>query len=182
MHSQPFCPLRPLPASCTPLHSTPGCSKFLNATTMFMIKSYLWSLKPSHIGDTISRVLVCQLTSLLTTRTFSTFPPPKSSCVDKHIGQNFFPPSTSLYLSSPENWEPNLMLLLDDGMSILKRGIVTMPLSTAELLTCVYFWAVGIIPSSYFPCCPCLMRITNHGPERIHSDITQTSSISKYII
>ena len=130
MHLQPFCPLQPLPASCTPLCSTPRCSKLPNATTMFMIKSYLQLLKPSHVGNTISKVLVCQSTLLLTTRTFSTFPPLKSSCIDKHIGQNFFLPSTSLYISVPENWEPNPTLLLDDGTSTLKKGIVTMPLST----------------------------------------------------
>ena len=128
MHSQPFCPLQPLPASCTPLHSTPGHLCLPNATTMFTIKSYLRLLKPSHVGDTILRVPVHQSMPLPTTGTFSTFPLPRSLCVDKHIGQNFFPPSTLSYISIPENWEPNPTLLLDDGMSTQKRGIVTMPL------------------------------------------------------
>ena len=130
MRSQPYCPLRPLLASCTPLCSTPRHSKLPNTTMMFTIKSYLQSLKPSHVGDTISRDPVLQLTLLLTTGTFSTFPPPKLSCIGKHIGQNSFPPSTSSYVSVLENWEQNPMLLLDDGTSTLKRGIVTMPLST----------------------------------------------------
>ena len=130
MHSQPLCPLRPLPASCTLLHSTPGHLRLPNTTTMSTIKSYLQSLKPSPIGDTISRVPVHKSTSLPTTGISSTFPPPRSLHVDKHIGQNFFPPSTLSYISILENWEPNLTLLLDDGTSTLKRGIATMPLST----------------------------------------------------
>ena len=58
------------------------------------------------------------------------FPLPKSSHVNRHVGRNSFPPSILLYVSVPENLERNPTLLLDDGMSTLKRGIVTMPLST----------------------------------------------------
>ena len=112
------------------MRSTHRRSKLPNATTMFTIKSYSRSLKPSHVGDTISRVPVCQLMLSPTTRTFSTFLPPKSSRVNKHIGQTFFPPSTSLSVSAPEKWERNQTLLLDDGTSTLKRGIATTPLST----------------------------------------------------
>ena len=45
--------------------------------------------------------------------------------------------------SIPENWEPNPMLLLDDGMSTLKRGIATMPLSihrTTDLCSLPNSW------------------------------------------
>ena len=83
MRLQPYCPLRPLLVSCTLLHSTPECLCPLNATTMSTIKRYLRLLKPSHIGDTISRGPVHQSTSSPTTRTFSTFPLPRSSHVDK---------------------------------------------------------------------------------------------------
>ena len=159
-----YCPLWPLLASCTPLCSTPRRSHLLNTTTMSMIKSYSQSLKPWHVGDTISRVPVHQLTLLPITGTFSTFPPPKSSHVNRHIGQNFFPPSTSSCIFSVlENWEPNPTLLLDNGTSTLKRGIATMPLSTLRTTGLCLLPAVGIIPSSYFPCCPHLMRITNYG-------------------
>ena len=79
MCSQPFCPLRPLLESYTPLCSTPRHSHLRNATAMSMIKSYSQSLKPSPIGDTISRVPVHQSMLLPTIRTFSTFPLPKSS-------------------------------------------------------------------------------------------------------
>src|SRR5882724_12070925 len=59
----------------------------------------------------------------------NTFQRPKSSHVSKHDGPNTLPPSTSSSIFVLENSVPNLMHSLDDGTSILKRGIVTMPVS-----------------------------------------------------
>src|SRR5882724_6947048 len=64
------------------------------------------------------------------TGTCNTFQQPKSSHVGKHDGPNTFPDSTSSFVSVLENSEPNPTHLLDDGTSILKRGIATMPVST----------------------------------------------------
>src|SRR5882672_8092675 len=61
------------------------------------------------------------------TRICNTFQQPKSSHIDKHDGPNIFPVSTSSSASVPESLEPNPMHSLDDGTSILKRGIATMP-------------------------------------------------------
>src|SRR5882724_2726873 len=59
----------------------------------------------------------------------NTFQRPKSSHIGKHNGPNTFPPSTSSSVFVLENSVPNPIHSLDDGMSILKRGIATMPAS-----------------------------------------------------
>src|SRR5882724_4774528 len=46
------------------------------------------------------------------------------------------------------------MHLLDDGTSILKRGIATMPVSTHRTIACIHFRATGIVPPSYNPLNP----------------------------
>src|SRR5882672_11064657 len=69
----------------------------------------------------------------LITRTCNIFPRPKSSHVNKHDGPNTFLGSTSSSVSIPENSEPNPTHLLDNGTSILKRGIATMPVSTRRI-------------------------------------------------
>ena len=100
-----------------------------NATTMFTMKSYSLSTKHSNDGDTTLKVLATPLMWSPITGISNTSPQPKSSCVDKHVGPNTFLLSTLSSVSVLENLEPNLTLSLDDGMSILKRGIATMPLS-----------------------------------------------------
>ena len=129
MCSQPYYPSRPLPASCTQLLSTHVHSTPQNATTMFTTKSYSLSMKHSNDGDTILKVPATPSMWSLITGISNTSPQPKSSRVDKHDGLNTFPLSTLSSISVLENLGPSLTLLLDDGTSILKRGIVTMPLS-----------------------------------------------------
>src|SRR5882724_6966297 len=63
------------------------------------------------------------------TRICNTFQRPKSLHVGKHDGPNTFPLSTSSSVSILENSAPKLTHSLDNGMSILKRGIATMPVS-----------------------------------------------------
>src|SRR5882724_5144449 len=63
------------------------------------------------------------------TRICNIFQQPKSSHIDKHIDPNIFLDSISSSVSIPENSEPNPTHSLDDGTSILKRGIATMPAS-----------------------------------------------------
>src|SRR5882672_7139484 len=116
-------------ASCTPLHSTPGLFPLWNSTMMSTTKSYLRFLKVSNNGDITLKALDFQLTWSPITGTCNTFQQPKSSCVDKHDGLNIFPASTSSSTSVPENSEPNPTHSLDDGTSIFKRGIATMPVS-----------------------------------------------------
>src|SRR5467141_4368061 len=116
-------------ASCTRLHSTPGLFPLRNSTTMSMTKSSSLFLKLSSDGDITSKALDFRSMWSPITRTCNIFPRPKSSHVDKHDGPNIFPASTSSSASVPENSEPNPMHLLDDGTSILKRGIATMPVS-----------------------------------------------------
>src|SRR5882672_5737005 len=116
-------------ASCTQLHSTPGLFPLRNSITTSTTKSYLRYLKLSNDGDITSKALDFRSMWSPITGTCNIFPRPKSSRVDKHDGPNTFPGSTSSSVSVPENSEPNPTHLLDDGTSILKRGIATMPLS-----------------------------------------------------
>ena len=129
MCSQPYYPSRPLPASCTQLLSTRIHSTPRNTTTMFTTKSYSLSSKLSSDGDTTSKVLATPSMWSLITGISNTSPQLKSSHINKHDGLNTSPLLTSSSVSVPENSEPNPTLLLDDGTSILKRGIATMPLS-----------------------------------------------------
>src|SRR5882672_6886194 len=122
-------------ASCTQLHSTPGPFPLRNSITMSMTKSYLQYLKLSNDGDITLKALDFRSTWSPITGTCNTFQRPKSSCVDKHDGPNIFPASTSSSASIPENLEPNPTHSLDDGTSILKRGIATMPVSTHRTST-----------------------------------------------
>src|SRR5882724_4143563 len=93
-----------------------------------MTKSYLRFLKLSNDGDTISKALHYRSTWSPITGTCNTFQRPKSLHVGKHDGPNTFPPSISLFDFGWENSVPNPTHLLDDGTSILKRGVATMPL------------------------------------------------------
>src|SRR5882724_8775871 len=63
------------------------------------------------------------------------FQHPKSLHISKNDGPNTFLLSTSSSISILENSEPNLMHSLDNGMSILKRGIATMPVSIHRTTT-----------------------------------------------
>src|SRR5882724_2913312 len=64
------------------------------------------------------------------TRTCNIFPQPRSSCGTKHIGPNTSRLLTSSYSLGPGSLVPNLTHLLNDGMSILKREVATMPVLT----------------------------------------------------
>src|SRR5882672_3484028 len=94
---------------------------------MSTTKSYLQFLKLSNHGNITLKALDFRSTWSLIIGICNTFQQPKSSRVDKHVGPNIFLASTSSSASIPENSEPNLMHSLDDGTSILKRGIATMP-------------------------------------------------------
>ena len=123
-----YCPLQPPLASCTQLLFTPKPLGLPNATMMFMTRSYVLSTKPFNDGNITSKVPVWLLMLLLITETFNTSLQPKSSRVDKLDGPSAFWPSTSLFTFGLASSVPSLMHWLDDGTSILKRGIVTMPL------------------------------------------------------
>src|SRR5882724_9726941 len=113
-----------------PLHSTPRHFPLRNSTMTSTTKSSSRFLKPSNDGDITWKALDFRSTWSPITGTCNTFQRPKSSHVSKHNGLNTFPDSTSSFVSVPESSEPNPTHSLDDGTSILKRGIVTMPVST----------------------------------------------------
>src|SRR5882724_8540768 len=94
---------------------------------MFTTKSYSRFLKLSNVGDIISKALHSRSTWSPITGICNTFQQPKSSRIGKHDGPNTFPPSTSSSVFGLENSVPNPTHSLDDGTSILKRGIATMP-------------------------------------------------------
>src|SRR5882724_6612039 len=102
---------------------------------MFTTKSYSRFLKLSNVGDIISKALHSRSTWSPITGICNTFQQPKSSCIGKHNGPNTFPPSTSSSVFGLENSVPNPMHSLDDGTSILKRGIATMPVSIHRTTT-----------------------------------------------
>src|SRR5882724_2253898 len=135
MHSPLYFQLQHQMANCTRLHSTPEHFLPQNSIMMFMTKSYLQFLKLSNIGDIISKALHSRLMWSPITRICNTFQRPKSLHVDKHNGPNTFPLSTSSSISILENLAPKLTHSLDDGMSILKRGIATMPVSIHRTIT-----------------------------------------------
>src|SRR5882724_5424326 len=116
-------------ANYTQLHSTPEHFPPRNSITMFMTKSYLRFLKLSNVGDIISKALHFQSMWSPITRICNTFQRPKSSHIGKHDGPNTFLDSTSSFVSILESSAPNLTHSLDNGTSILKRGIATMPVS-----------------------------------------------------
>src|SRR5882724_1089281 len=122
-------------ANCTRLHSTPERLPLWSLITMFMTKSYSQFLKLSNDGGTISKALHYRSTWSPITGTCNIFQRPKSSHISKHDGLNIFPPSISLFDFSWENMVPNPTHLLDDGTSILKRGVATMPLLTCRITT-----------------------------------------------
>src|SRR6266481_8135904 len=143
MRLQPYSLLQHLLASYTQLLSIPARFTNRNATMTFTTKSYSRYLKLSPNGNIISRAPVHPLTSSLITETFSIFLRPRSSRVVRQDGPNTFLGSTSLFASVPGSSEPNPMHWLDDGTSILKRGIVTMPLPTHRT------FARSLLPSNW---------------------------------
>src|SRR5882672_10636916 len=116
-------------ASCTRLHSTLGLFPLWNSITTTTTKSYLRYLKLSNDGDITLKALDFRSMWSPIIGICNTFQQPKYSPVDKHHGPNIFPASTLSFDFTLENLEPNPTHLLDDGMSILKRGIATMPVS-----------------------------------------------------
>src|SRR5882724_11033618 len=112
-----------------PLRSTPGLFPLQNSTMTSTTKSSLRFLKPSNDGDITWKALDFQSTWSPITGICNNFQRPKSSHVGKHNGLNTFPDSTSSFVSVPESSAPNPTHSLDDGTSILKRGIATMPVS-----------------------------------------------------
>src|SRR5882724_1939345 len=114
-------------ANYIPLCSTPRPFPLWNSTTMSITKSSSRFLKLSNDGEITLKALDFRSMWSPITGTCNNFQRPKSSCVDKHDGPNTFPILTSSFASVPESSEPNLMHSLDEGMSTLKRGIVTMP-------------------------------------------------------
>src|SRR5882724_6403194 len=121
--------------NCTQLHSTPRPFLPQNSITMSTTKSYLQILKLSNDGDITSKALDFRLMWSPITGICNTFQQPKSSCVDKHVGPNTFPDSTLQSVSILEHSEQNPTHSLDDGTSILKRGIATMPASIHRTTT-----------------------------------------------
>src|SRR5882724_268141 len=124
-----------------------------------MTKSYSRFLKLSNNGDTISKALHYRSTWSPITGTCNTFQRPKSLPVDKHDGPNTFPPSISLFDFGRESSVPNPTHLLDDGMSILKRGVATMPLLIRRITT----WFS--LPSNW------------HRPSELHPYPSQSSAV-----
>src|SRR5882724_7988010 len=113
--------------NCTPLRSTPGPFPLWNSTMMSMTKSSSRFLKLSNDGNITWKALDFRSMWSPITGTCNTFQWPKSSHIGKHDGPNTFPDLTSSFVSIQESSEPNPTHSLDDGTSILKRGIATMP-------------------------------------------------------
>src|SRR5882724_4327458 len=135
MHLLLYFQLQTQMANCTRLHSTPEHFLPQNSITMFMTKSYSRFLKLSNVGDIILKALHSQSTWSPIIGICNTFQQPKSSHIGKHDGPNTFPLSTSSFVSVLENSAPNPMHSLDNGTSILKRGIVTMQVLIHRTIT-----------------------------------------------
>ena len=99
-------------------------------TTTYITRNCMPSLKSSRFGGTIWKVWPIPLTLLQIIRTLSIFLLPRYWPGDKCSGPSTFPSSIlssgSALVVLAQNW----MLSLNNGMSILKGGILAMPQST----------------------------------------------------
>jgi len=86
----------------------------------------------------------------LITRICQYFSWPKSSHIDKAHWSKYLSRFNLLSVSSQKTWNQNLTHSLDDLMSILKRGIVTMPYQSTDYCPVFHFQATGI-PSLKLP-------------------------------
>ena len=98
--------------------------------TIYMTKNCLPSLKLSRFGDTIWKVQPIPSMLLQIIRTLSIFLLPRYWSGDKCSGLNTSPSLTLLLGSILVILAQNQILSLDNGMSILKGGILAMPQST----------------------------------------------------
>ena len=95
-----------------------------------MTRNCLLSLKPSRFGDTIWKVWPIPLMLLCIIKTLSIFLLPRYWPRGKHGGLSISLSSTLSSGSALVISAPNQTLSLDNGMSILKRGILAIPQST----------------------------------------------------
>jgi len=117
-------------ANCIPLRSTPGPFPLLELNYDVHDKELLAIFEAFQMMATLTwKALDFRSTWSPITGTCNTSQRPKSSHVSKHDGPNTFPPSTSSFIFGLENSAPNPTHSLDDGTSILKRGIATIPVS-----------------------------------------------------
>ena len=98
-------------------------------TITHMTRNCLPSLKPSRFGDTIWKVQPILSMLLRIIRTLSIFLLPKYWSGGKHGGLSTSSSSTLLLGSVLVILVLNWILSLDNGMSILKKGILAMPQS-----------------------------------------------------
>ena len=112
------------------LSFTLALSLWQSWTMIHMTRNCLPSLKLSRFGDTIWKVWPIPSTLLQIIRTLSIFQLPRYWPRDKRGGLSISPSSTLSLGSALVVWEPNQMLSLDDGTSILKGGILAILQST----------------------------------------------------
>ena len=98
--------------------------------TTHMTRNCLLSLKPLRFGDTIWKVQLIPSMLLQIIRTLSIFLLLRYWLGNKHSSLSISSSSILLSGSTLVVSAPNWMLSLDDGISILKRGILAMPQST----------------------------------------------------
>src|SRR5882724_19410 len=130
MHSPQYCQSQPRTVNCTTLHSIPEPFWLQNSTTMCTTKSYLRFLKPSNDGGIILTALHSRSMWSPITGTCNIFPRPRSSHGIKHVSPNTSRLLTLSYSLGLGSLVPNPTHLLDDGTSILKREVATMPVLT----------------------------------------------------
>ena len=99
-------------------------------TMIYMTRNCLPSSKLSRFDNTIWKVLPILLTLLQIIRTLSVFLLPRYWPRDKHSSLSTSPSSTLSSGSALAISAPNQILLLDNGISILKEGILAMLQST----------------------------------------------------
>ena len=112
------------------LSFTLALSLWQSWTMIHMTRNCLPSLKLSRFGDTIWKVWPIPSTLLQIIRTLSIFQLPRYWPRGKRGGLSISPSSTLSLGSALVVWEPNQMLSLDDGTSILKGGILAILQST----------------------------------------------------
>jgi len=115
--------------TCTLLHSTPGPFLPQNSTTSSMTKSYLGFLKLSNDGDITLKSLDFLIDVVTDHQNLQYFSLTKILTLRQAHWSKYLSRFKLVICFHPENLEPNLMHSLDDGTSILKRGIATMPAS-----------------------------------------------------
>jgi len=169
MHLLQNCQSQPRMVNCTPLHSIPKPFRLQNSTMMCMTKSYLWFLKPSNDASIIWRLCTPNQCGHWS-QNLQYFSTTKILMRHQACWSEYLSAFNLVIWFRPGSSAPNPMHLLDNGTSILKREVATMPVLTYRTFAQCLHPNNWHRPSSYHLTIPAL-RDPHYGCKRLHADI-----------